>query len=261
MLPFKTIGEEIKSSPQLVAFLLISPLIVQYVIWVYLPKLNGIAVRSEITSAVPGMDFQYLNNVTSKMGLFGSAAASQLSSLFATVSKVHLAVFLIGGLLAAFLISEPIYRGTVINDIAFLGRNNALSGRTVFGFLYSVFLISTTVIVFDGVAKVSGVSLESRFSFVLFGTLVLSTLAGFVLVASLSVLSREPVIPLGTLFLVALLSGTTSQIGSVLMPFERLTYFLWDTKFHLNAYVYTGLLLYSSMPFILISLFKGGDFY
>lgn len=261
MLSFKTIGEEIKSSPQLVAFLLASPLIVQYVIWAYLPKLNGITVGSEITSTIPGMDLQYLNNVTSKSGLFGSVASSQISALLAAVSKVHLAVFLLGGLLAAFLIAEPIYRGTIINDIAFLGRGRALLGRVVFGFLYSIFLISTGVVVFDSIAEVSGISLGSRFFLALFGTLILSTLAGFVLVSSLSVLSREPVIPLGVLFLVAILSGTAHRIGSVIIPFERLTYFLWDTKFHLDGYAYAGLLLYGTMPFMLMALFKGGDFY
>jgi len=261
MLSFKAIGEEIKSNLQFVAFLLLSPLIVQYVIWTYLPKLNGITIGSEITSALPGVDFRYLNNVTSKRALFDNVAASQLFSLFATVSKVHLVVFLIGGLLAAFLIAEPIYRGTIINDIAFLGRGKALSGRIVFGFIYSIFLVSMAVVVFDGVAKVSGVSPGSRFFLVLSATLILSTLAGFVLVASLSVLSREPVVPLGILFLVALLSSAMSQIGSVLIPFERLTYFLWDTKFRLDAYVYAGLLFYSAMPFMLMSLFKGGDFY
>ncbi|MDV3103188.1 hypothetical protein [Thermococcus waiotapuensis] len=261
MLSFKTIGEEIKSSPQLLAFLIVSPLIIQYVIWAYLPKLNGITVNSEITAMIPDMDLQYLNNVTSRMDLFESAVSSQISSLFVAVSRIHQAVFLLGGLLAAFLIAEPIYRGTIINDIAFLGRDKALSGRLIFGFLYSIFLISTAVVVFSGVAEVSGISLESRFFLVLFGTLILSTLAGFVLVSLLSVLSRESIIPLGMLFLAVILSGTAHQIGSVILPFERLTYFLWDTKFHLDRYVYAGLLMYGTTPFILMCLFKGGDFY
>ena len=258
----KIIGEEIKSNLQLILVLLASPIVVQYILWKYLPEIKGVSAGSEVSSALRSTMKDYLINATSNTEFFAKVASAQVSSLFETVSKVHLVVFLIGGLLAAFLITEPIYRGNIINDIAIMGKRKTLLSRFLFMITYGLFLILSTGVALWGVSKLVGLSLESRFLFSMLLMSFVSFIAGSLLVTFLSTISREPVIPLAVLFIAGFLSTVTPNLNSLILPFEELTYFLWNPKLtNLTAYVYGGVILYISLAIASIKSFEGGDFY
>lgn len=256
---FRTIGEEIRSNLQLVVVLISYPLIIQYVIWKYLPALNNVQSSSEITSMRP---VEYLQNSLSDNAFFVKVLSSQVEALVDTISKLHLAAFVLGGLLAAFLIAEPVYRGSIINDIAVLGRRMSLAGRLLFMLIYGVFLVFLTVVTFKETADVLGIPVDFRLLVALFIALTLSVVSGFFLVGFISLISKEPVIPLGILFLVSLLSRATDTLNRLLLPFEKITYFLADSKMvNLNSTLYAGVVLYAFLILFTVEAFEGGDFY
>ena len=262
MEPLKTIGEEIKSNLQLILVLLASPIVIQYILWNYLPEIRDVSIGGEVSSALREMMRQYLLNTTSNSEFFANVASAQMSSLFNAVSKVHLILFLTGGLLAAFLISEPIYRGNIVNDIGLMGKRKTLTGRFLFIMIYALFLVASTGVIFWNIANLAGLSLESRFFLSLLVTSLLSLIAGSLLVTFLSTVSKEPVIPLAMLFIVGFLSMTTLNLNSLLLPFEKLTYFMWNPKgTKLTMYVRVGLALYAVLAVATVKSFEGGDFY
>ncbi|WP_167769463.1 hypothetical protein, partial [Thermococcus sp. GR7] len=157
---------------------------------------------------------------------------------------------------------EPIYRGSIINDIATLGKRKSLAGRLLFMFVYGVFLVFITAVTFKETANVLGISVDFRLLLALFTALTLSLTSGFFLVGFLSLISKEPIIPLGILFLVSLLSRATDTLNRFLLPFEKITYFLAIPKMvNLNSALYAGLALYLLLVLFTVKAFEGGDFY
>jgi len=259
MRSLKTMGEEIKSNPQLVLLLLLSPLILQYVVWRFLPSLSGVSINDEVTS-LPASE--YLANVTSKVEFFATVASSQVSAVLNTVSKLHLTAFILGGVLGAFLMVEPVYRGSVINEIALLGRGRALIGRLLFAVVYGAFLVLVTLSAFWGVSGLVELSLGSRFFLALGLSLFLSTMSGLVVVSLLGFVSREPVVPLALTLTAGFLTTSSTTLNEVLLPFESLNYYLWNPKaVTLGTSLYAGLALYALLVVLMVKIFEGGDFY
>jgi len=262
MEPLKTVGEEVKSNLQLLLTLILSPLAVQYLLWEFLLEVRGVSTSGEVTSALRETPSGYLANATSSPEFFTDVVSSQTSSLFTAVSKTHIMLFLVGGLMAAFLMAEPIYRGTILNDIALMGKKKTLAGRLLFMVVYAVFLAAYTGVVFWGISDTAGISPGQRFFISLAVAAFLSVTAGAFLVVSLSAVSNEPVLPLAVLFAAGIMSTATARLNDLLMPFVKFTYFLWkpDTA-ALRGYVCMGMALYTVLALASVRLFEGGDLY
>lgn len=263
MRPLKFIGIELKSMPQFIGTLLLTPAVMVYLIWDKLSNVN-ITLSSSVFPANPTLQDHILFNLTRKTGIFTSFTIAQQGAFYNAVSVTILFEFLIGGLLAAVIFGVPMTRGTIIHDIASLGsKRKTLAVRGLFLMLCALFLAGLTSIFLFYLPPLFGAHPDVRFFFSALVTSFLATISSAVLVLFLVALSRDLIVPLIGVFAVFIGTFGGPDMAHLLMPFKDLTFVLWNAKRfgHPDTYMYTGLVLYGVLLVLSIKAFEGGDYY
>ncbi len=263
MRPLKFIGIELKSMPQFIGTLLLTPAVMVYLIWDKLSNVN-ITLSSSVFPANPTLQDHILFNLTRKTGIFTSFTIAQQGAFYNAVSVTILFEFLVGGLLAAAIFGVPMTRGTIIHDIASLGsKRKTLAVRGLFLILCALLLAGLSAIFLFYLPQVFGVHSDIRFLLSVLTTSFLTIITSAALVLSLVALSRDLIVPLIGVFAVFIGTFGGSNLSHLLLPFKDLTFVLWNAgRFgHPGAYIYTGLAIYGALTVLSVKAFEGGDYY
>ncbi|MFA4646250.1 hypothetical protein P8X24_03105 [Pyrococcus kukulkanii] len=262
----KHVSLEISSSTGIIALIILAPSLLLYLSWTAFIDLNLSGIGgAKLLKTVPLADVEetLAQFETSLAPFIQDVSTEQMKAFNRGIRTSLIGAFLVTSVLTALTFGKALSTGTIIYDIGLVrNKKKVFFHRIAPLILYSLFLASILTIGLAAIFPLTGVKALKSDLVILLLVMILSSLWGVFLSATLSAISKEYAYSILMSFLVAGIFLTLENVGDLVFPFFRLLVWLSTSgQIPLGKWGLIGTTLFAVSPALSLKAFERGDYY